>query len=572
MNKDILFAASIAIIALLAYSQFFGIQIPEFDAVANTLSHSSQNPAETIKIFTSPQQSYHLSSIVYRPVESLVWRLFFSFQGMNLTLSHLFMFLLHALNSALVFVLATKLLRDKSRIFSFTAALAFALNPIHLHTVLFASRLPELLVAFSLFSSLLLLSKYFKSKNKIFFHLAIFTCFAGVFSKAAGSLIPPVLLLCVFIFSKEPALKKRVKNAFKLCFPFLVLIPVYIALMFFSLGKVAGYTSPSQIPLSKLVVNFINYAFLPANFIQTTFFQDVLTLTANSTLGAFTVIVFLAFALIALKFFSQKRERKQELFLFTWLMLFVLAFLASNRFYWWYMYVPTIPFVILLALCLKNGIAFVKEQAHALNKAFLPAIALTAIASIAISALFLSFAFNSSLFVQYPEFWKAGSATQTYLSSIEAVAYTLPDQSIVFLLNMPEYMNPKGGLGYNILLTNEASVQAWLDWKFPKKGLEAFSLTGLFLHSGLEETELSSHWTGNCVFKTENLNKKNATIYASASWKQELAETDGIVLTPAYREEESISIRFSPDRTENTFLLVFDGKNTKVFSLKEFCR
>ena len=237
MNKDILFAVSIAIIALLAYSQFLGIQILEFDAVANTLSHSDQNSAEIIKIFTSPQQSYHSSSIVYRPVESLVWWIFFSFQGMNLALSHLFMLLLHAINSALVFVLATKLLRDKSRIFSFIAALAFALNPIHLHTVLFASRLPELLVAFSLLSSLLLLSKYFKSKNKTFFYLAIFTCFAGVFSKAAGSLIPLVLLLYVFIFSKETVLKKRVKNAFKFCLPFLALIPIYIALMFFPLAK-----------------------------------------------------------------------------------------------------------------------------------------------------------------------------------------------------------------------------------------------------------------------------------------------------------------------------------------------
>ena len=336
----------------------------------------------------------------------------------------------------------------------------------------------------------------------------------------------------------------------------------------------AGYTSPSQIPLSRIVVTFINYAFLPANFIQTTFFQDAFAITANSTLGALTIIVFLAFALIALKFLSQKQERKQELFLFSWLLLFLLGFLASNRLYWWYMYVPTIPFVILLAIYLKKSTAIVKEQVHALSKAFLPAIALIAsiaFVSIAISALFLSFAFNSPLFVQYPEFWKAGSATQTYLSRIEDVAYALPDQSIVFLINTPEYLNSKDGLGYNILLSNEASVQAWLDWKFPKKGLKAFSLTSLFLHSGLEETELLSQWAGNCVFKTENTGT-NATLYPSPPWKKNQGETDGIILTPTYRKEKAISIRFSPERTENTFLLVFDGKNTEVFSLKEFCR
>ena len=95
-KRETLFALLAAVIALLAYSQFFGIELAEFDTVAKLTSYTNPDISEVARIFTQPEQFYTNHSTNYRPVESLIFWVTFIFQGFNLKAFHLVNFLFHA--------------------------------------------------------------------------------------------------------------------------------------------------------------------------------------------------------------------------------------------------------------------------------------------------------------------------------------------------------------------------------------------------------------------------------------------------------------------------------------------
>ena len=558
------FALLIAAFALLSYSQFFGIRLLEFDAVGKIASHSSRSPAEIINILTQPEQNYTLISTNYRPVQTLIqWAVFLLF-GFDFSAFHWLNFLFHAVNSVLVFFVARKLLGDKPGFFSFLAGLVFALHPIHLNTVLFVSRLHEPLVAFALLSSLLCLGRYFERKKRVFFLLSFLFCAMGVFSKETGSLIPFVLFFYALVFSREKRFRNAFSSSLRFCLPFFSLVALYAAMMFFSLGRAGGYLSFAPAAPGFIAFSFFQFLVYPFDFLKAGFLESARPALTYGFSGIVFFVAILALSIVAAKFLSESRERKPALFLFCWLIVFLLAFSASGFIGAWYSYVPAIPFSMLLAFLLRVHCNNSKKSN------------LSRLAVAIIGLLVFSIVFFSPLFTDYPAPREAADATQSILGQTLLAAKDLPDGARLYLVNCPSYLfSEQLGFRNAILLVNESSAKAFLDFFAPDKNFKLFPITAVSIFSHPQDVNLDFRWKGNCVFVVENLDTKSAKNYLPVSAVNGPNMAKGVTFRPPQygAGTEPIEIEFwKSEDWRDSFLLVFEGGRASAISISEFCK
>ncbi len=551
-----LLAAALVLISLLAYSPFFGIELMEFDTLPKLVFLNGTGAGQALKIFTQPDSPSSLA-VWYRPIPSFIWWSIFMLRGIDFQAFHSFNFALHALNTALVFLLAKKLIGSKNAFFPFMAALAFALHPINLNTVLFVSRLPEMLVAFGLLASLLSLIAFFESRGRRFYLLSIAFCFFGIFSKETGVLIPIVLLFYCLAFLKGKRFSRLSKKSLRLCIPFFSLVALYLALMIFSLERLSGYFSSFTYSGSQLAFFFFANLFLPIGPLAP-------IALAQSFLGqalpnALALIAIAAAAFSTLLHFSKGKENRPALFLFCWIFLFLLAFVAFGLVQPWYAYIPLIPFTILLGIFLKRHAP--KARASQASLAI----------TLAASLLFLSFILLFPLAVSYPQPLAAAELTQTILSQAEEIAGGLPPQSTLYLVNFPRLLaSGEKGFRHTIPLVDRDSVQAWLHLKLPEKKPDIVSLTSYTLLSTQPgEKQFAFSQKEGRTFLMENLNTTTANIRTSPSWTPEKARVTGITLNYTQsKSAETIELILPNEVRENTFFLFFDGKQVRAIRVE----
>jgi len=548
-----LLAAILALISLLAYSQFFGIELMEFDAVPKFAFFNEPNAGHALKIFTQSDSPLAYAAW-YRPIPSFIWWSIFLFRGIDFQTFHAFNFVLHALNTVLVFLLAKKLVGGKSAFFPFLAALVFALHPINLNVVLFVSRLPEMMVAFSLLASLLSLIAFFEGRGNRFYLLSIAFCFLGIFSKEAGSLIPFALFFYCIAFLKEKNIPKLISKALMICLPFFSLIVIYAALMIFALGKFPGYGLDFNYSSSQLAFSFFTHLFLPIGCF-TRIFNTIQPILWQPIINILLSITIIAFALTILKFFSKEEQNKPALFLSYWLFLFLFAFVAFGFLPPWYAYIPLIPFCLLLIFLLKKHAKKSRKSSQSL------------VIAIMLSLLFLSFIALSPLVVSYRQPIIAGKLTQTILSQTQAIADSLPGQSRLYLVNYPRIMQTKeNGFRHAIILVNEESVQEWLNLKLPEKNLKVIPLVSVVLFTyPLGETQFAFSQKENGLFLLENLDTSSAKISISLPPAPKKANETGIIINYNNgKTSETIELGLPNKIQENSFFLFFDGKQIQV--------
>jgi len=552
-KRDLLLAAGLALISLLAYSQFFGVQLMEFDAVPRLTFHTGRDAGQVFKIFTQGDgTSPHATG--YRPFSSLVWWVILLFNGLDFQAFHAFNFALHALNAVLVFFLGRKIIRDKGGFFSFTAALVFALHPINLSVVLFVSRMPEIMVAFFLLASLLSFTAFFEGKGRRFYLLSIAFCFLGIFSKEAGALIPFALFFYCLVFLEEKGLCRRLAKALRLCTPFFSLIALYLALMLFSLGKLSGYNLPFNYSGSQLVFFFFTHLFYPIDFLAANFFDAIYFFLNQPVVNCLLLIAFATLVFPVLGFFSKERKDKPALFLLYWLLAFLFAFTAFGFLPAWYAYVPLIPFALLLSILLKWHIK--KARKSSLSLLF----------SLLICLLFLSFAALSPLAVSYSQPLAASALTGRVLIQTQGIARELPQQSTLYLVNYPCFLlSAENGFRETIPLLNENTVQASLDFWLPEKKLAVISLTSVTVYSQLSENQFAFNPEKSTEFSVENADMESARVRTSLYWTQEKSAETGIKLEHYTGQTyEAIGITLPENGPENAFFLFFDGKQVQA--------
>lgn len=144
----------------------------------------------------------------YRPVQFISYAIDHSFWGLNPFGYHLTNMLIHIANAALVYVLFSTLTGRRKA--AFAAALVFVVHPINTEAVTYISGRADLLAAFFMYSSLLLLCSdtSFSSsprpptggEGRVREFLSLLFFALSLLSKEAALALPLLALLCLFAY------------------------------------------------------------------------------------------------------------------------------------------------------------------------------------------------------------------------------------------------------------------------------------------------------------------------------------------------------------------------------------
>jgi len=150
------------------------------------------DPAKIPRIFTSGAWSF--TGIVgnyYRPLQFLVYMLLYEIAGFHAPAFHLFMILLNAGNTLLLYLLVQRM--SAGRI-AFAAAALFAVHPVHTEVVDWAAALPDLMVTTFVLLGLLIFARQGAAPRglQIVGHCAFYLL--ALMSKETGVMLMPLYL------------------------------------------------------------------------------------------------------------------------------------------------------------------------------------------------------------------------------------------------------------------------------------------------------------------------------------------------------------------------------------------
>lgn len=210
-------------------------------------------------IFTFNDQNPH-----YKPLVYLTWRAEYSLFGDNPLPFHLNNLLLHLLNTLLVYFLGLRLFSklkipdDKIHVFTFIIALLFALHPMHVESVAWATERKDVLYSFFFLLSWLIYLKFLDQKKAYFLVISVLCYALSLISKSMGITLFAVILLTDWIY-----FGKLSKKVFLQKIPFLLVLigAMYMYGMFgrdFSEHS-AGLTSSTILSVAEDSEFFGNY-------------------------------------------------------------------------------------------------------------------------------------------------------------------------------------------------------------------------------------------------------------------------------------------------------------------------
>ncbi len=145
----------------------------------------------------------------YHPLTLLSHTIDYALFGLNPMGHHLVNIILHALNSALVFVLARRLIKTTNLtdvktsvnplLPALAAALLFAVHPLHVGSIAWASERKDMLSAFFFLLALLSYLRYVEQgRRPLLYALSLFIFLLALLSKPMAITLPVVLLLLDF--------------------------------------------------------------------------------------------------------------------------------------------------------------------------------------------------------------------------------------------------------------------------------------------------------------------------------------------------------------------------------------
>jgi tetratricopeptide (TPR) repeat protein len=188
----------------------------------------------------------------YRPVATLSYYLLYALFGLNPFGYHLFSLALHIFNVVLVYLLAKRLLGNKT--FSLTAGLLFACHPVLTEVVDCISYNDDLLATFFFFLSLLLYLKLnagAAKRNSLFLGLSLLFYLLGLLSKEMALTLPMVIFVYDWVLKKAgdrpPSLATALKTVFQQKYYYLGYAAItlfYLWIRFWALSNPQGAANP----------------------------------------------------------------------------------------------------------------------------------------------------------------------------------------------------------------------------------------------------------------------------------------------------------------------------------------
>lgn len=283
---------------------------------------------------------YNFKNPHYKPLVFLSWRAEYLLFGDNPVPFHLNNFLLHLLNSLLVFFIAIALFAkfnippDKQRIWAFVFSVVFAIHPMHVESVAWATERKDVLYSAFFLAGWLSYIKHLETAKTKFLVFAVFAYVFTLMSKSMGITLVAVLVLTNWLYSPKMPAKSWMK-----ILPFFVIfvLALFVYGMFSNFSEnAAGLTNQNIIGANSADELFAGYPtlFKRAIFIS---FRMVLWILHTLIPVALSVMYpreqFLEFfgktillfpvLIAALLFLAWKWRKKNIMFVFGVLLFFV---------------------------------------------------------------------------------------------------------------------------------------------------------------------------------------------------------------------------------------------------------
>lgn len=293
----------------------------------------------------------------FRPLYIVSLTIDYFFWKLNPFGYHLTNIIIHILTTALVYVIASHIIRNRT--FGFIAALLFAAHPLHTETVAYISgRVSSLATLFYLLSLFLFIRS--RSKGSLWIlSLSLFAFVLSLGTKEIAATLPAAVFLYEFIYDSESkSTFYKMRAAAKKCLPFIIVLSLYLVFRFLVLGRVAGIDTDGVVERTPLQFDVIMDLI---HFFQHTFYL-LIPVDAGINIATFLIrnkylyagisgIWLMGIIFIFLKFILPSRTLT---FSFLWILItfFIVHQFPINPFNLWgarFMYLPSAAFCIFVA-------------------------------------------------------------------------------------------------------------------------------------------------------------------------------------------------------------------------------
>jgi len=317
----------------------------------------------------------------YRPLMNIIFMFNYHIFGLKPWGFHLMNILFHACVSVLVFIIASILLRKShpsaltpSPLFPFIAAMLFATHPIHTEAVTWISGIPEL--SFTFFY---LLSLYFYIRAgeglKSGYLYSVLSFSLAILCKETALTLLIILFLYDITFGST---NDRFRNYLKRYTSYYIVAGIYLIVRFLVLGGFAPIKRHAQLSFYQYAINvfplfakYLEKLLLPINLNAFHVFHPISSIFETKGMLSFGVTAsFFILTFIALK------KNKVAFFCLSLMTIPLLPVLyipavGDNTFAERYLYLPSVGFVILLALFLVSIKSKLRRGASILVVVFL---------------------------------------------------------------------------------------------------------------------------------------------------------------------------------------------------------
>ncbi len=333
----------------------------EFQVVKNhwirDINHIPEIFSESVLKFQGIETNY------YRPLLHLIYMLSYFVFGLKPWAFHLVNVLFHAGVSLLVFIIASKLLSglpltsSKSYLsVSFMAAALFATHPIHTEAVTWVAGLPDLSFTFFYLLSFYLYVRFRETSGTSLLFFSAGSFFLATLCKEPALTLPLVLVAYDYVFRKRG---ERPFEQLKRYVPFIAAGAGYLILRFHALEGFAPQKQHMELSAYQLVINvFPLFAQYLGKIIVPTGLNAFYVLHPVNSIfeikSIWALIVTIAFSvLIYINLKKNKTTFFSLLFIMPLLPVLYIPGLSDIGFAERYLYLPSVGFVVLLALFIE---------------------------------------------------------------------------------------------------------------------------------------------------------------------------------------------------------------------------
>ncbi len=189
----------------------------------------------------------------YHPLTVLVYAIQYKFFDISEKGYHAFNIFLHLLNVLLVFFAVFRL--SNKSIVALVAALLFALHPMHVESVAWASELKDLLYTFFFLASYIFYLKFQEDPKNKYYAFAVFLFLLSLLSKAMAASLPLLLVLTDFFKVQKITAKSLLQKV-----PFFLLSFIF-GIVAVQAQKSSGAVDTATFDIGQRII-FASYGFI----------------------------------------------------------------------------------------------------------------------------------------------------------------------------------------------------------------------------------------------------------------------------------------------------------------------